>query len=213
MLAPDVVVPADAEDAVLTALHALIDRYPPGTQMPPESTGKLAGAGRIDATSERVNTRVAAYFRHITKVVGRELAPRLLASGVITPSAGLHVASSHMAAVVAPGAPALSQWRDWAAQASADLRERHTAPTLVLPAAVGGGVYLFRTAEAEELEPRIFQVGQATVTSGDLVVPIPPTRQAGAPVMRLGPCRMLPQWLREALMRDGLPETVEAQAS
>lgn len=205
LMAPDVVVPEGADPAVLAALSALIGRYPPGTQMPGETTGRLAGAGHVDADSERVNLRVSAYYRHVDKVVGKEMAAALFAAGVVTPSAGLHVAGSHMVAVLVPDAAGLTQWRDWASAVSGDPHERHTAPTLLLPSMSGGGVYLFRSSLAESVTDLSLPIGACTVSSGNLVVPIPPTRLAGIPVMRLGPARKLPGWLRTVLLRDGLP--------
>lgn len=205
MLGPDVVVPDAAEDAVLSALGALVATYPPGTQMPEETTGVLDGAGHVDSTGDRVNRRVAAYYRHIYKVLGKELAPALMESGAVTTGAGLHVASSGMVAVIVPDAAALQQWRDWAVTMSGDPYERHTAPTILLPNAPGGGVYLFRTAEGVSPPPDLkLYVGTASIETGDVVVPIPPTRLGGNPVSRLGPARMLPAWLHRQLVRGSL---------
>mgnify|MGYP001171561692 CR=1 FL=1 len=198
MLGPDVVVPDDADDATLSALAKLVDLYPPGSQMPPETTGALDGAGIVDATGDRVNRRVPTYYRHITRAVGKELAPDLLTRGVITPSAGLHVGASNTLAVVVNDAAALARWRDWSAEASGDPYERHSAPTLLLPTMPGGGVYLFRTAPNLRAPSGVeLKVGGAVIHTGDLIVPIPPTRLGGRPVSRLGPARILPQWLRD----------------
>lgn len=209
MMAPDVTVPDDVEGHVLVALAALLGQYPPGTQMPEETTGRLAGAGHVDAEAERVNLRVSAYYRHIDKVLGKELGSALRDSGVVSVSAGLHVGGSQMVAVVVPDTTALGQWRDWSAAVSGDRRERHTAPTLLLPGTPGGGVYLFRTADRQVPAGLTIAVGACTVSSGDLIVPIPPSRQAGVPVTRLGPCRMLPAWLAAAMLqRQACPAPV-----
>lgn len=211
MTAPDVVEPAGADDTVRLALNELMRQYPPGSWMPGETTGRLACAGRIDADSERVKARVTSYYRRITKALGKELAPALLESGAVTPSAALHVGCSNMTSVAVPDAEALQEWRGWAAQVSGDRRERHTAPTVLLPKTPGGGVYLFRGA----LDVPDTLVGRCTVTSGDSLVPIPPTRQSGASVMRLGPCRKLPAWLRDQLspFQSTTPPHITAQAS
>jgi hypothetical protein len=212
MLGPDVTVPSGADATLLAVLHKLIQRYPPGVPMPTETTGKLASSGQVDTDPALVNVRVSAYFRHITKVVGKELAPDLLQSGIITVSAGLHVACSRMVAVLVPDACAFDQWRSWATQTSRDVYERHSAPTLLLPGCPGGGVYLFRVASGTPMPPRTLQVGQATVKSGDMVVPIPPTQLGGVPVARLGPCRMLPDWLAKVLEHEGVPGEMLAVA-
>ena len=191
--------------------------YPPGAPMPVESTGALAAMPQVDITTERINARVGAYFRHITKVVGKELAEPLLDRASITVSAGLHIAQSHLVAVLIDDADALAQWRGWAVQCSSDPREMHTAPTLILSTMPGGGIYLFRTpatvgpdktpdARFEPLPEMQLSVGTCRITSGDITVPIPPTRMFGQPVMRLGPCRMLPSWLESMLRAHGIAE-------
>lgn len=200
MLGPDVVVPDDASDEVKVALNALINTYPTGTQMPEETTGALADFGVVDAEASRVNNRVGTYYRHIHRVVGKELAPDLLASGVITASAGLHVGSSGMVAVTAHNPSEQEQWRSWAADLSGDRRERHTAPTILPPTADGGGIYLFRTNVATSVPKGVSINKGFLIETGDVVVPIPPTRMGGSPVMRLGPARMLPPWLRSAIL-------------
>lgn len=202
MLGPDVVVPEGADDLTRRALHALIERYPSGSRMPVESTGKLAGMQIVDAEASRVNLRVAAYFRRIASVAGKERAPELLQSGAITASAALHVQCSNMVAVEVPDAVSLKQWRGWAAACSGDVHEAHTAPTLLIPGYPGGGVYLFRVV-GEPVGARTMQVGASVIDSGDVAIPIPPTRQNGMPVMRLGPCRILPDWLRAQILADG----------
>lgn len=202
MMAPDITVPEDADDSVLAKLAALLDRYPPGTQMPEEVTGRLAGANHIDADAERVNLRVGAYYRHMDKVLGKDLGPALRDNGIVSVTAGLHVGCSRMAAVIVPDAAALTQWRDWAAATSGDLRERHTAPTLLLPGTPGGGVYLFRTTADQIPVDVTMSLGRCTISTGDVIVPIPPSRQGGVPVTRLGPCRMLPTWLAEVLIQQ-----------
>ena len=172
---------------------------------------------RSTVTTERINARVGAYFRHITKVVGKELAEPLLDRASITVSAGLHIAQSHLVAVLIDDADALAQWRGWAVQCSSDPREMHTAPTLILSTMPGGGIYLFRTpatvgpdktpdARFEPLPEMQLSVGTCRITSGDITVPIPPTRMFGQPVMRLGPCRMLPSWLESMLRAHGIAE-------
>jgi hypothetical protein len=202
MLGPDVVVPDDAPDEVKAALAALISTYPTGTQMPEETTGVLADFGVVDADTSRVNNRVGTYYRHITRIVGKELTPELLASGVITASAGLHVGSSGMVAVTAHNPAEQEQWRDWAAQASGDPRERHTVPTVLTPTADGGGIYLFRTNAATSVPKDVSIVSGFLIETGDVVVPIPPTRMGGSPVTRLGPARMLPDWLRSVILAE-----------
>lgn len=210
LLGPDVLVPADANHGVKAALYALIESYPTGTRMPPEKTGKLAGRNAVDLDPELAYARVDAYFRHLTRAVGKDWITRLLEAGVITPSTGLHVARSGMVAVEVPDAAAQQQWRQWAAETSGDRHELHTAPTLLVPSCPGGGVYLFRTAAP--VPQRTLRVGGSWVDSGDVIIPIPPTRQNGQPVMRLGPCRMLPGWLQEALLRDGVSSEQEGAA-
>ncbi|SIM06038.1 Uncharacterised protein [Mycobacteroides abscessus subsp. abscessus] len=215
MLGPDVVVPDGVDAETLTALAELTRRFPSQVAMPEESTGKLSGQGQVDSTGEQINARVTTYYRHITKIVGAERAPVLLESGVITPSAGIYIPFSHMVAVTIPDADALTQWRTWAAQTSGDPYELHTAPTLLVPGLPGGGVYLFTTphTSADNQHPTAigyapvtgltFELGSVTVSAGQLTVPIPPTRMAGASVMRLGPCRKLPAWLESALRTYG----------
>lgn len=200
MLGPDVVVPEDADTEVLAALAALVDTYPPGVQMPLEASGVLNGTGRVDSDAERVNRRVSTYYRHIARVLGEERAPRLLADGTVTPGAGLHVGASGMVAVTVPDADALSRWRAWAAQTSGDPHERHTAPTVLLPTWPGGGVYLFRGTGAGPV-PRdlTMLMGGFSIATGDLVVPVPPSRLGGEAVTRLGPARILPAWLAQVL--------------
>ena len=198
MLGPDVVVPDDASDEVLAALASLVATYPPGSQMPAEVSGVLAELGVVDSQGERVNRRVSSYWRHITKVLGTTLASELMASGAVTVSAALHVGTSEMVSVMVPDGDALSQWRSWSAEVSGDRRERHSAPTILLPTAPGGGVYLFRTSESVPTDLTL-PVAGCTIKTGDMIVPIPPTRQGGKPVARLGPARMLPAWLRRVL--------------
>ncbi len=215
MLGPDVVLPDGIDAESLTALAELTTRYPSGTPMPSETTGKLSGLGQVDGTGERVNARVTAYFRRITKIVGTERTTALLDAGVITASAALHIRSSNMVAVVVPDAGALGQWRQWAAATSDDPHELHTAPTLLLPGLPGGGVYLFATPATvgEGQQPTVpgfpllgdmsLQVGAARIDTGDVTVPVPPTRMGGHAVMRLGPCRKLPAWLESTLRASG----------
>ena len=200
MLGPDVVVPEDASDEVKVALATLIETYPTGSQMPEEKTGVLANLGVVDADRTRVNNRVATYFRHIYRVVGKDLAPELMAAGVIKMGAAIHVGSSGMVAVVVPDADSLEQWRGWSAEVSGDRHERHTAPTILLPNTPGGGVYLFRTESETRVPVGVTIPGDFTIETGDMVVPIPPTHQGGAPVKRLGPARMLPAWLRDVVV-------------
>ena len=202
MLGPDVTIPDDASDEVKVALAALIATYPTGTQMPEETTGVLADFGVVDADPARVKSRVVTYYRHINRVVGKELAPDLLAAGVITASAGLHVGSSGMVAVTVPDAAAQQQWWDWAVESSGDIRERHTAPTVLTPTCRGGGIYLFRTNAATAV-PKGVKINKGfVVDTGDMVVPIPPTRMGGNPVTRLGPARMLPLWLHAKILGE-----------
>lgn len=214
MLGPDVMVTAGVDDSAQAALIALAERYPPGMPMPSEERGVLAGIAPVDVAAERINTRVATYYRHIARTVGKDQVDALMDCAAITVSAGIHVAGSHLVAVVVPDAAALGQWRGWAAQASGDPREMHTAPTLVLATMPGGGIYLFRTPATagpdsppdprfEPLPEMQMSVGACQITSGDLTVPIPPTRMYGHPVMRLGPCRMAPSWLEESLRAHG----------
>lgn len=214
MLAPDVAAWDGIRESEQAALQELARRYPPGSAMPIEGTGVLAGMGQLDVTAEQINVRVAAYYRHIARAVGKELAPALLESGAVTVSAGVHVAGSHLVAVLVPSAGSLSQWRTWAAQSSGDLREAHTAPTLALGTMPGGGIYLFRTPAtagqsqsdgpvSAPLQELSMSVGDCLVTTGDTTVPIPPSRLYGQPVMRLGPTRMLPEWLDAALRNHG----------
>ena len=198
MLGPDVVIPDDAGPEVLTALAALLQTYPPGSQMPAEVTGALADFGVVDTEAERVNRRVASYWRHLTVVLGKNLAPELMASGAVTPSAAIHVGASGMVAVSVPDGEGMSRWRSWAAMVSGDPRERHSAPTIVLPTTPGGGVFLFRTDEPVAANIEVTCDGFVIETC-ELTVPIPPTRQGGKPVMRLGPARMLPDWLRTVI--------------
>lgn len=200
MLGPDVVVPEGASDEVTVALAALIETYPTGSQMPEEKTGVLANLGVVDADKNRINNRVATYFRHIYRVVGKDLAPELMANGAIKIGAAIHVGSSGMVAVVVPSADSLDRWRSWSAEASGDRHELHTAPTLLLPNTPGGGVYLFRTNSETRVPGDVTIPGDFTIETGDMVVPIPPTRQGGAPVKRLGPARMLPDWLRDVVV-------------
>lgn len=215
MLGPDVMLTDGIDACGEAALAALAQRYPPGRPMPVEEKGVLAGITSADIAAERINARVAAYYRHIARTVGKDQVDALMDCAAITVSAGIHVAGSHLVAVAVPDAEALSQWRSWAAQASGDPREMHTAPTLVLATMPGGGIYLFRTPATVgpdsapdprfELLPEVqMSVGACLVTAGDLTVPIPPTRLYGHPVMRLGPCRMLPSWLEESLRAHGV---------
>ncbi len=209
MLGPDVVVPDDATDEVLSALASLVATFPPGRQMPLETTGVLEGVGHVDSDEERVNRRVASYFRHIVKVLGKELGPQLLADGVVTASAGLHVGASGMVAVSVPNEEAMNQWRSWAVETSGDLHEGHTAPTVLLPTAPGGGVYLFRLSPAVPVPADLTVPGDGfTITTGDLVVPIPPSRLAGGYVTRLGPARILPHWLCQFLHEESAARSV-----
>ena len=206
MLGPDVVVPDDADDAVLVALAALVATYPPGVQMPLETSGVLEGAGHVDSDTERVNRRVATYFRHIVHVLGKELAPQLLSNGAVTAAAGLHVGASGMVAVSVPDGDALNQWRSWAAQTSGDIYERHTAPTVLLPTAPRGGVYLFRVPATVSVPADLtVTIEGFTITTGDLVVPIPPSQMGGESVTRLGPARILPAWLQRELRAVAAP--------
>ncbi|MFV8261760.1 hypothetical protein ACNQR9_00150 [Mycolicibacterium peregrinum] len=210
MLGPDVVVPDDATDAERAGLATLVSTYPTGTQMPMETTGKLAGTGLIDAAAERVNVRVGAYYRRINRTVGKDVAAGLWRRGAITTSAAIHAGASNMVAVMIGDAASLRVWRQWSMQASGDGYERHSAPTLLVPQLRGGGMYLFRTSEGDRIDPLTMAVTgwedcSITVTSGDMLVPVPPTCQNGAPVTRLGPCRMLPGWLRESLLGYGVP--------
>lgn len=211
MTGPDVHVPAWADAETIAALAELVRVYPSGMPMPPVATGKLAGAGQVDSTADRVNSRVGAYFRLIARVVGKERAPDLLEAGAITASAGLHVGRSHMAAVIVPDAEALEVWRRWAVEASGDRHEQHAAPTVLIPSYRGGGVFLFRTPATvavgepptvpgfSPLGPVSLTLEGCRIVTGEVTVPLPPTRIAGRPVMRLGPCRMLPPWLEQTL--------------
>ena len=221
MLGPDVMLADGIDPVSASALVELAKRSPPGEPMPVESAGVLAAMGQLDVTGERINARVAAYFRHITKVVGKELAEPLLSSGAITASAGIHVAGSHLVAVMVHDAEQLTLWRTWATQVSGDLREMHTAPTLVLSTMPGGGIYLFRTPATagpdkgadtrfEPLPELQMMVGGCLVTAGDVTVPIPPTRMFGHHVMRLGSCRALPAWLESMLRTHGAPAETAA---
>lgn len=209
MLGPDVVVPEGASDEVLAALASLLATYPPGQQMPLETTGVLEGAGHVDSDEERVNRRVASYFRHVIRVLGKDLGPQLLADGVVTASAGLHVGTSGMVAVSVPTEEALNQWRSWAVAISGDRYEGHTAPTVLLPTAPGGGVYLFRITPAVPVPADLtVPVDGFSITTGDLVVPIPPSRLGGEPVSRLGPARILPHWLCQYLHEQSAARSV-----
>lgn len=208
VLGPDVVIPPEADDATLAALNALLETYPPGSQMPEPKTGTLKDAGHVDVTQARVYSRLASYWSALGRVVGKALLPELLASGAITPSVGLHVGTSGVVAVTVPDAEALSQWRLWSAETSGDRYEAHSAPTIQMPNLPGGGVYLFRIPEGVAVPAGLsVEVAGCTIDTGDVVVPIPPTRQGGEPVNRLGPARMLPEWLRLQL-----PAEVDAVA-
>lgn len=211
MMGPDVVVPSGGLDTeTQAALSKLTAMYPSTTLMPVEGTGKLAGLSVVDTTSDRINARVSAYFRHINKVVGKDRVQELREAGILTAGAGVHIGSSQLVAVIVPDAEALRHWRRWSAEVSGDRYEAHTAPTLLVPGYSGGGVYLFRTPstanetvgtspEFEPLGAVTMSVGASVIETGDLTVPIPPTQISGQPVMRLGPCRMLPAWLESQL--------------
>lgn len=200
LLGPDVTVPGDADPMLLRSLAALVAAYPPGAQMPAAETGNLVGHGLVDTVAQRLRSRTAAYFTRIGKIVGKDRLPQLVADGTITPGAALHVGASGLVAVSVPDGAALARWRDWAARTSGDRYERHSAPTLLLPTAPGGGVYLFRVPAAAAVPSDLTaDVSGSTVTTGDMVVPLPPTRLGGAPVSRLGPCRMLPDWFHRVI--------------
>ncbi|KXO92971.1 hypothetical protein [Tsukamurella tyrosinosolvens] len=208
MLGPSVTNTGALTDEDVAKLAALATQYPAGTAMPRETTGKLAGFETVDVLPERITARVGAYFRRVTRAVGKDNFLRLAQTGAVCAGAGIHVGRSRMAAVVVPDAGAMSAWRQWAVETSGDPHEAHTAPTLLLSGMPGGGIYLFRTSAmapageppaAEPLPAAAFTVGGCTVTSSELVVPVPPTRLAGGTVMRLGPCRMLPSWLEGAI--------------
>lgn len=205
MLGPDVVVPDDANEEVVAALALLLQTYPTASQMPEESSGVLAEVGVVDTDGDRVNRRVATYWRHIIRVLGRDLAAELISSGAVTAAAGIHVGASSLVSVTAPDADALLQWRSWTAEVAGDSRERHSAPTVLLPTCPGGGVYLFRTDESVPPDLAV-PIAGCTIHTGDYVVPIPPTRLGGKPVSRLGPARMLPGWLRQVLENAVVPQ-------
>lgn len=221
MLGPDVMAVPGLSDEHRILLSELTAKYPVGQQMPVEDKGSLRGLTPVDLTPERISARVAAYFRRIVRVVGKELAPSLLDAGAITASAGVHIGYSNLVAVHVPTGEALTQWRSWAAQTSGDPHEAHTAPTLLLPGLPGGGIYLFRTPATgapfntrpafASLENRRLQVGDCVVDTGDMTVPIPPSRMYGHPLMRLGPCRALPQWLEVVVRQCGVPVALVPQ--
>ncbi|MFZ2241113.1 MAG: hypothetical protein WAV90_16490 [Gordonia amarae] len=205
LLGPDVVCPPGAGDATRRALAAITAQYPPGSTMPGESSGKLADASVVETQVDRVNLRVDAYYRRLAVAVkGRmpqkeaaDLVAGLITSGSLTPMVGLHAGLSRLVAVEVPDAAALSQWHTWAEQISGDYHERFTAPTVLDPVFRGGGRYLFRAEDADM--GREFTVGSCVITSGDVVLPVPPSTRGGQPITRLGPCRRLPDWLRRQL--------------
>jgi hypothetical protein len=203
MLGPDVVIPEGASPEVHEALSALMAAYPSASQMPEETTGALSGFGVVDSDPGRVGQRVTTYYRHIHRVVGKELAPELLAEGAITVSAGLHVSGSGMVAVTVPDAAAQRLWGEWSAEISGDPLEGHTAPTVLTPTCRGGGIYLFRTNAATAVPVGVKIDNGFIIDTGDMAVPIPPTRMGGNPVTRLGPARMLPEWLRDVIVSAG----------
>lgn len=209
MLGPDVIVPEGADDATVAVLAELAATYPVGSQMPAETTGALKDTGLVATDGKQCTARVDAYYKRIEKIGGKELTPTLLENGTVTPSAGLHVGVSGLVAVVCPDAEALAGWRAWAAETSGDPYERHTGPTLLQPGMPGGGVYLFRTDAATAAPAGLeLEVAGCTLSSGDLVIPIPPSRIAGKPISRLGPARMLPVWLQRTLRDAASPIAV-----
>lgn len=216
MLGPDVVVPPGADADTLRGLRDLIAEFPPSVHMPPETSGKLAGAPVIDTIPTNVPTRVDAYYKRVAKAMAAHIAGQrgkddyaaaLLANGTVTPSAGIHVQRSGLVAVEVTDAEAMSRWRTWAFEMSDDYHERHAAPTLLMPGLPGGGIFLFRPAQP--LPPLEMVVsGSIVISSGNTTVPIPPTRQAGVQVTRLGGCRAMPEWLQAQLLAGGRPEQV-----
>lgn len=217
MLGPDVVVPPAADTATLRGIRDLIDRFPPSTHMPPETTGKLAGSPVIDTDPMVVPLRVEAYYKHIATALAPHLKDRaektehavnLLTNGTVTPSAGIHVQRSGLVAVEVPDAAAMNRWRTWAFEMSDDYHERHAAPTLLMPGLPGGGIFLFRPLQP--MPPLELVVsGSIVVSSGNTTVPVPPTRQGGNQITRLGGCRALPGWLQTQLLTGGRPEPMQ----
>ena len=206
MLGPDVVVPDDADPETTAALASLLAGFPPGTRMPESNLKVLKDVGQVDASEARARTRVDFWWKTAARFVGKDCVDDLVSAGVVTPMVGIHVGMSGMVAVSAPGAEALAQWRDWSAQISGDPYERHTGPTVLLPTMIGGGVYLFRTdADTEVPADLTMRTAGCVIETGDVVVPIPPSRFSGQPVSRLGPARMLPSWLRTVLLESAPP--------
>lgn len=210
MLGPDVLATHDSDDATLRAIGRLIARYPPHVPMPPADTKALKELPALDVTVTAMASRVTHYYSAISKPLTAhlydkheksEFVDRLLRCGTVTPSVSLHVAQSRLVSVTVPNAEALARWRTWCAEASGDYHEKHSAPTLLLPTQPGGGIFLFRSGESfPELE---LVLDDIVVSSGNTLVPIPPTMIGGEPVSRLGQCRTLPGWLRQRLLRDG----------
>ncbi|BBY53942.1 hypothetical protein H7J07_04735 [Mycobacterium koreense] len=215
MLGPDIRVPDAADDHTLRALAAVSQCYPPSAPMPVDTSGKLAGASTVETDPGRVNLRVDSYYRSLAAVAkgtmkqadGEKLVRRLIEEDrCMTPTVALHVALSNLVVVEVPDAAAMAQWHAWSAQASGDRYEQYTAPTLLDPSCRGGGLYLFRDEAGSDVAGAGFTVGGCVITSGDVVVPVPPSVRGGVPVARLGPCRRLPDWLRTQLRWYGNPK-------
>lgn len=213
MLGPDVLVPGQASAPTLRGLRDLLAMYPPSSRMPPETTGKLAGTPTITTDPVSMALRVESYYKLIAKPLTAHIPGRdektahvndLFDSGVVTPGVGLHVQRSAMVAVEVPDAEAMTRWRTWAFELSDDYHERHCAPTLVMPGLPGGGIFLFR--QTDPIPAMELQVNSITVSSGNTIVPVPPTRQGGRQINRIGAVRVLPEWLRAQLVSGGRPE-------
>jgi hypothetical protein len=219
MLGPDVTVPPDADASTLRGLRDLLAEYPPLTQMPSETTGKLAGTSPVTTDAMTSAMRVEAYYKRIGKALTPHLSGKeekdahtrcLIENGTVTPSMGIHVKRSGLVSVEIPDADALTRWRTWAFELSDDYHERHTAPTLLMPGLPGGGIFLFR--QPQPLPALEMRVNSILVSSGNTVVPVPPTRQGGREITRLGPVRTIPDWLREQFVSAGVPEPLQRTA-
>lgn len=201
MLGPDVTVPDDADDELRAALAALVVDIPPGAQMPPSRLKALKDAGQVDADVPRMRSRVTSYWSTLGRYLGKGRVEELISAGALTPTVGLHVGTTGIVAVTVPDGAALERWRAWSAEVSGDPYERHSGPTVLLPTTPGGGVYLFRIPDGVAVPADVsIDVEGCTIQTGDVVVPIPPSRFHGKPASRLGPARILPQWLHEQIL-------------
>lgn len=209
MLGADVIVPDDADDELRTALATMMADIPPGAQMPASRIKALKDAGQVDVDVARMRSRVTSYWGTLARYLGKDRVEELISSGVVNPMMGLHVGMTGAVAVTVPDAAAFAQWRTWSAEVSGDPYEAHSAPTLLLPTAPGGGVYLFRIPDGVIVPAEVtLEFAGCTVQTGDVIVPIPPSRFHGKLVTRLGPARPLPEWLHAQITPAAVSEDI-----